>query len=274
MIGLSLNAVADQTAYHVGTYKKLYQTQTQYQNLLDELKEILETDGFIDAACDMGTYPLRPNNTYSYCTMANWYNDTDPEYLISDISVFCFSDQEVCETYSGNRQTNTTSKDYLKKGLYIADYIRAFEMLGGSSAYAGMVTITNDEFYTCLKTCDNWQSWKTGTNPSGQKYEYRYGQECNNNKAGTCATVSFNRQFRCPLGYYNSTGKSASVAGINNLECEPCPTLTKRDGTTCALSAPTAGNGTAITQCILASGCTSYDSTGDFKYTNTCQYTN
>ena len=278
---LATNAFADVTAFHVGTYSRLYTLYTQNnegskKNYLDALKDNMGTYGVALNGCDSSGGDLAVSSSYVYCTMANWYN-TNYEY--SDTSVFCFSTQDLCRKFSGRlydgTQGNKNSKTQLTKGYKLSDTNITYILSSNKSDYQRTVTITNDEFFQCLRDCPTQTGFTTETKSDGTIYEQNLNKYCSSNTASTCGTVNSStaRTFRCPAEYYNEQGTAASTGSLSTLTCRKCPSLPKRDGTECAISQPLAGYGRDITTCGLMTGCESFDDTGDFVLDSQCFYT-
>ncbi len=271
----------DQTVAHAGSYDYLYNTvyasSSNARNALTVLKSNMDTYGIAINGCDSGASQLQYSSTYSYCTMANWYTDyTD----YSGTGVFCFTTLDLCKKFSGLRTDdysyNSGNKTYLAKGYYFDydAYPTAITYLNSDSSSAKRIlAIANDEMFTCNQTCADDTGWTSATKTDGTPYEQWYTQYCPNSTTSTCTKNYSSRKFRCPASYYNAQGTSAMVSGATTtLTCTPCPSLPKRDGTTCTISQPGAGMGTNITYCMLAAGCESYDDTGDYLLAGQCYY--
>ena len=282
----SLNAFADQTAFHLGTYSALYNhytnnSDTARRNTLDSLDSNMASYGVALNGCDSSAGTLAVQGSGSFCTMAHWYNTN---YGYSDRSVFCFTSQDACFKFSGRLvpsglRGNVNSTANLTQGYKLSDTgVTYLKNTTTPSTYQRNVTITNDEFFQCLSDCPSKTGWTAVYNSDGTtiKYEQNLSKYCSSNTASTCSNVSMSsaHSFRCPEYYYNQQGTSATVTvSPSSLTCKPCPTTPlKRDGTRCALNHPSAGAGSQITSCGLLSGCESYDDTGDYLLAGQCFY--
>ena len=283
---LSLNAFASQTALHTGNYTVLSASSrglsaTSLSTLQSHYDKLNSGTYGVVPMCGSGSdgYTLlMGSSAYSYCVLAKWYDDDNN----TGIGGFCFSTEALCWKFSGMISSgvsgNTNSSATLKKGYFFSNtsYATYLNDTTTQSYYRRNVSIANDSFFTCLQNCANDTGWVSYTKSDGTPYEKWQKQYCPEStiNASTCSPITTSStafSYRCPAKYYNELGK-ISWPSLDYISCKPCPSLPKRDGTTCAIGS---GAGlSSITSCVLSGGCESYDDTGDFMFAGSCFYTN
>ena len=144
-----------------------------------------------------------------------------------------------------------------------------------SGANGESIAISNYALWSCCNStsCTGYAEPRTYSQ-SGEGVIYYLPYKCAD--TGTCTTTTNGCYLRCNANYYSSkgvskkthTGTGAPYNSSSSLGCTLCSTATGKDAAISPIGS------TAITQCYLPSGYSETDTTGTWKFTSNCNYSN
>ncbi len=194
--------------------------------------------------CGSSSTAVAPNSTYGVCGVFD-VNGVTGKVLI------CFKD--------GTNSTDAT----ICKNLSACgdDYYFSKEKLSLTTInVGGITTVSNYEFFKCCQTCGvtDWYDVTSGTTPY-QRSDYN---KCST--TGVCSVSSSTRpRFRCPENYYSQNGSKISGMVPTCLACG------EKTGVVAAKSPVASGS---ITDCYIEPGVSLTDTSGNYTFTQKCNY--
>lgn len=194
-----------------------------------------------DTSLNCGSNSIFIGSGATYCGAFDVEGNTDKMLICFDDPIVCKNLSACGENYNG-----------LKKKLSIHEI-----------SLDRQVQILNYPFFTCCQTCRGTTDWYdvTGGTTPYQRIDYN---TCSTD--GVCgAGNGMPPRFRCPENYYSQNG--FTISGIAPT-CLSCP---EKTGVDAAQSDAASGQ---ITDCYVGPGVTLTDPSGQYVFTQKCNYSN